>query len=300
MFRKIIEKISDVFFELLFIGITALVTSFIGLSYSRIYILLSTIIMLLLYIVIVVLKQKYKRPFRKRFTNEKQALPEIKKLIKATNKEMNILSKVGTTIFDLFDEYVELLQNESVLVKIILVDPTYEKLIELIDKMFADKEEAAPRHKKWLKMITDILERLDFYLEQGSIDKTDYSNLTALLGNAEKNGYKDLISASKLMWEIAQKKANEKAVSNNKHHILKNLQIYYCKNLPDIKAWISDGNKGAIGNYDAMNLGRDNPIDFYKPNDGDNPESSQFRNILDVWDYKISDSILQKGMGIEN
>ena len=115
----------------------------------------------------------------------------------------------------------------------------------------------------------------------------EYIILNDLLTSAEKNGYRDLISASKFMWELTQKKANEKAMSNNKHHILTNLYIYYCKSLPDIKAWIFDGEKGAIGNYDAMNLGRENPIDFYNPNSKDNPEASQFQNILNVWDYKI-------------
>ena len=121
------------FLEILFIGITAVVASFAGSLRNRIYIVYSTLFILIAYIFVAMLKQRYKRPFQKRFINEKQAILQIKKLLNSTKKELNILSKVGTTVFDLFDEYVELLQKESILVNIVLVDPTDDSLIELIE-----------------------------------------------------------------------------------------------------------------------------------------------------------------------
>jgi len=131
-------------------------------------------------------------------------------------------------------------------------------------------------------------------LKREVITKEEYNILIKLLDTARKEGYKTLIEASTFMWETALKKANEKIASEGKHFTLKTLEIYYCSSLPDIKAWISDEDKGAIGNYDALNIGRDNPVDFYKPRKKDSSEYYHFQNFLKVWDYKIDPKYSKK------
>jgi hypothetical protein len=288
------ERIANASLELLFMCIIAIITCLIGSNYQQIiHIIIAFFIFLLIYIAIIKALEA-NPPFQGRFKNEEQAKSKIMELLKNTERSMDILSKVGTTIFDLFDEYVTLLQK-NVKTTVVLIDPTDEELLKLINKMFFQTKKASSNHDEKLdNLIKSIIKKTSLLFETGAITEEEHSKLIYLLNTAREKGYKTLIEASKLMWEMALKKANEKFASTGNNYTLNTLEIYYCSSLPDIKAWISDRDKGAIGNYDALNIGRDNPIDFYKPRNENDLESCQFRNILDVWDYKIDSNYSRK------
>jgi hypothetical protein len=297
--KKVIEKLANerlanASLELLFMCIIAIITCLIGGNYQQIiHIIVAFFIFLLIYVAITKVLEA-DLPFQGRSKNEEQAKSKIMELLKNTERSMDILSKVGTTIFDLFDEYVTLLQK-NVKTTVILIDPTDEELLKLINKMFFQTKKASSNHDEKLdNLIKSIIKKTSLLSQTGAITEEEHSKLIELLNTAKENGYKTLIEASKLMWEMALKKANEKFASMGNNYTLKTLEIYYCSSLPDIKAWISDRDKGAIGNYDALNIGRDNPIDFYKPRNKNDLESCQFRNILDVWDYKIDSNYSRK------
>jgi len=288
------EKVANASRDLLFMCLIAMITCLIQGNYQQIiHIIIAFIIFLIIYIAITK-ALKVNLPFQKRFKNEEQAKSKIVELLKDTNRSMDILSKVGTTIFDLFDEYVALLQK-NVKTTVVLIDPTNKELLSLINKMFfTNKKPSSHYDDKLDNLIKSIIKKINYYLNKKVITNEEHSKLTKLLNIAEKEGYKFLIEASTFMWKTALKKANEKNTSDKNYFTLNTLEIYYCSSLPDIKAWISDKDKGAIGNYDALNIGRDNPIDFYKPHKIDDLESCQFQNILDVWNYKIDPKYSKK------
>lgn len=285
--KKIVDFIKDALLELIFIGLTGLIVSLIEPSFSKVYVPIAILIILFMYLAIIYIYNRFNRPFKQRFDNEDSAASHLKKLINSSHEELCILSKVGTTIFFLFEEYVDLLKKGTVKIKILLVDPEYEVLIDLIDKMFIDQSEISP---KWRNMIFKIKMYLNDYAKDGIISASDYNNLNQMLDGAKS--YRDLIIASHYMWLIAVMVANMRAKNEHFHVTLQTLEIYYCKDIPDIKAWISDGKNGAIGNYDVLRLGRDNPVDFYETSPSHHHETQQFKNILEIWNYKAKESVL--------
>ncbi|MCL1957165.1 MAG: hypothetical protein FWF63_07570 [Fibromonadales bacterium] len=301
LFKKVIERLvseksANTSRDLLFMCIIAIITCLIQGNYEQIIpIAIAFIIFLTIYIVIIRTLVKANLPFQERFKNENKAKSKIVELLRGTKKSMDILSKVGTTIFDLFDEYVTLLQK-NVKTTVILIDPTDEQLLKLINKMFFQAESPFPYGEKLENLIENIIKKLTRYFKRKVITEEEYNKLIILLDTARKDGYKTLIEASTFMWETALKRANEKVASmgNNYTLTLNTLEIYYCSSLPDIKAWISDKDKALIGNYDALNIGRDNPIDFYNPRKKDSLEYYHFQNFLKVWDYKIDSSYSKK------
>jgi len=289
------ERIENACRDLLFMCLIAIITCIMGGKYEQIlHIIIASFIFLIIYIAII--KILANPPYPKRFQDEDQAKPKIIELLRSTEKSMDILSKVGTTIFDLFDEYVTLLQKKEVKTKVVLIDPTDEELLKLINKMFFQTINSSFYYDRFDNLIKNLIKKTSLLFEAGFITKEEYDKLIELLNTAIEKGYKTLIEASKFMWETALKRANEKVASmgNNYKLTLNTLEIYYCNSLPDIKAWISDKDKALIGNYNALNIGRDNLIDFYNPRKKDSLEYYHFQNFLKVWNYKINPSYSKK------
>jgi len=300
LFRNIIERLANERIEnacrdLFFMCLVAIITCIMGGNSSQIpHIIIAAFIFLIIYIAII--KISANPSYQKSFNDEEQAKPKIIELLRGTEKSMDILSKVGTTIFDLFNEYVILLQKKEVKTKVVLIDPTDEELLKLINKMFFQTKKSSFYYDRLDNLIKNLIKKTCSLFESEVITKEEYDKLIELFNTAIENGYKPLIEASKFMWETALKKANEKVVSmeNNYRLTLNTLEIYYCSSLPDIKAWISDKDKALIGNYDALNIGRDNHIDYYNPRKKDSLEYYRLQNFIKVWNYKIDLSYSKK------
>lgn len=290
MIKQIIERIRDIALELFFIGVTAIVTAFLPTESSLSVVVVVILCSLLLYFGMVVLRTWINRPFYSRYPNEEAARDSLAKIIASTKKQMDIMSKVGTTIFFLFDEYVNVLSRGDVTINLILVNPFDKSLIATLDKMFTDSDAESER---WERMKSNILERIQKLYSNQKITLTDKNELVDTMESF--SGYKGVILASIYLWRTALRIADERFSHTLKDKginysggKLDSLHIYLSASLPNTKAWISDKKCGVIGTYSSLRLGKDNPIDIYKPNVRNNgQERSYFENILDEWNYKL-------------
>lgn len=254
-------------------------------NFVYIWIILVVLIVLLLWKIIHTHKNRF---FSERFRNEKDAIPTIAKLTDNTDSKMCILSKVGTSIFFNFSDYTNALEKGRT-VQVLVADPNDQQLIELMDRIYIKQ---TPISKRWLKMVRELQSQLELINEKLSLPRVEYSRIQSLL-DGNKNGsevYRALINASIIMWYLAQMEANRKLKEAGIGFHACGLDVRTYRILPDIKAWIFDEGCCVLGNYDALNLGRDNPIDLYQPKKKNGVEHWQFKNVLRIWEYKFSKS----------
>jgi hypothetical protein len=286
MVDKILYLLKDVFLNLVFIGAATLVTGVVGMSIGLFYAFISTIVFMMLFVIIAYIKKYRARPFDKRCPDEENAKKDLKEIIKTANSELIIITKAGTTIFFLFDDYINLIKRSNVTIKVSLIDPLHDNTVNLIDSTIIKEEITS---SKWDKLIHDILNEIKILNETKRINDNDCHYLFGLLKNIKS--YKQLIIASHYMWLLAIELANEKLnMEGNRVKLVSEeiLKISYYKGIPDIKAWVSDGKIGAFGNYNFFNLGITNPIDIYK-----DKNNQHFINFLKQCNYILEEAKTQ-------
>jgi hypothetical protein len=228
-----------------------------------------------------------RRPFSKRFRNEKEAYSEICAMTAGCKKKIYILSKVGTSIFFTFSEYSKALQDGRI-IKILLVDPADSALIDLMNRIYVHQSTVS---KNWAGMVAELNARLEVINEVHRLPSKEYEEIRTLLREATvgdgSKGYRTLILASALLWNLAQVVANRQLYEQGIPFTTHGLDIRTYDVLPDIKAWIFDDNSCVLGNYDAFHLGRDNPIDIYRPGLGHAVERWQLENVIEIWNHKF-------------
>lgn len=148
-----------------------------------------------------------------RFKNEVEAMPKIKQMFSKTKRKLCVLSKVGTSIFFSFPEYVKLLEDDPP-IQVLMVDPDDKTLIGLMDKIYVHQTKVKNRWKKMLSQMTTKLEELH---DENLIPDGPHKNIKTLLDNEanEKNiGYRNIIIASIMMWNLAKKQAENVQISS--------------------------------------------------------------------------------------
>ena len=220
------------------------------------------------------------RPFARRFRNESEAYDTIAALLEGVHEHVCVISKAGTSIFFSFQQYCQLLERELKL-EVLMVDPEDRSLIELMDKIYADQKEIT---KRWDHLLAQIRTSLEDLKLNSNITDEAHDRVYAYLDGC--GGYRDLILASVTLWKYAQERANANLHGKGIPVSVHGLTIRTYNVLPDIKAWIFDGKACLIGNYDALHLGRDNPIDLYRPSRGNELESWQFENVVSIWEHR--------------
>lgn len=285
MLKKGLTFAADLLVKLAFLGIAAYLTPLIikGPIDSLVYVWLVSIITLLV-LMVKDLRAYIARPFSKRYCNEEDAMPAIQEMVTHTQKDLCVLSKVGTSVFFGFRAYSQLLENERT-IQVLMADPDDASLISLMDRIYVHQKTVANR---WARMVSQIQLEVDALYGDGAFPQTTYEVLKEIL--VTDGGYRNVIAASIYMWTIAQDMANERLRLAGKPIKVHGLDIRVYNVLPDIKAWIVDSRSCALGHYDAIHLGRDNPVDIYRPGRLHHTERWQLDNVLAVWRFKFEKS----------
>ena len=102
------------------------------------------------------------------------------------------------------------------------------------------------------------------------------------------------------MWRLAWDRANKKRLESKREPLsldALDLRVYGNPLIPDLKAWIFDDNNCLIGHYGEMNLGRENPIIYYKLHkrklkvkDASGIQSLEIQKILSIWKFHFDGS----------
>ncbi|EDN70559.1 membrane protein [Beggiatoa sp. PS] len=256
-----------------------------SLNYTFVYIWLVSLILIIL-LLLKIYQSHRNRVFSERFRNEKEAMPTLAILASKTNAKLCILSKVGTSIFFAFQNYSFALEK-GLNLQVLVVDPNDQSLIELMNRIYVQQENIS---KRWTSMLSELRAKLDEIHERFQLPKASYEKVRDLLDEKknENKGYQSLIMASIMMWDLAEDIANKRLAEAGTPLTTHGLDIRTYNVLPDIKAWFFDDSCCALGNYDALHLGRDNPIDLYQPKNHHGLELWQFENVLEIWKYKFS------------
>jgi hypothetical protein len=281
--KQFSDGIIDILVKVVFTCIAGLVTPLIISIYVKplVYVWLA-LIALLVVLLLRDFKVYWNRPFSQRFRNEVEAMPKIKKIISKTKRKLCVLSKVGTSIFFSFLEYSKLLENDRA-IQVLMVDPEDTDLIRLMDKIYVQQTEVKNR---WRSMLREMQRQLEDLYDNDIIPQGPYKEINTLLNT--DGGYRNVIYASIITWNLAETMAIARRRRAKKKGTIPGIKIKVYNVLPDIKAWITDDEWCALGHYDALHLGRDNPIDIYKPGRKRNAERWQFENVMAVWSYKFN------------
>lgn len=228
----------DFLAAILLASIVAILTPLIveqgaNLNYVFVYIWFASLI--LVFLLSWKIYQSHKnRFFLPRFKNEEEALPTLTKLIDESNRKLCILSKVGTSIFFNFNDYAFALKKGRI-VQVLMADPDDTQLIELMDRIYIQQTNVS---KSWISMLSKLRAKLDDINEKIQLPEKGYSLVRNLLDKNKdgKNGYRSLIYASIMMWEMAQQIANRNLSESGSTLTTHGLDIRTSSVLPDIKA----------------------------------------------------------------
>ena len=226
----------------------------------------------------------------KSFPNEKQAMPEICNLLRATKNNLKIMSKAGTTIFYLFRDYIELLKRPNTNVQVILTDPFSDRIISYIDELAIGNSLTS----QFDVLISDSLACLTLMSRLTDEEQCDLLVRGIIALVRRTISYKQLIIASHITWLIAMRVATYQNKVSSLLNDSNTLKIYYSDSMPRIKAWISDDKICAHGSYAVHALRIDNPVEFYNAKNKDNTSSSQFRECLAEWNAKKNSAHVQE------
>lgn len=270
-------------------SIVAFLTPFVigqgsNLNYIFVYVWVTSLVVILL--LSWKLYQTHKnRFFTKRFKNEEEAIPTIAELSRNSKSKLCVLSKVGSSIFFNFDDYAAVLEKGRP-VQVLVADPEDAQLIDLMNRIYVKQANVS---KSWLKMVSQLRSKLEEINDHHDLPEKEYIEIQKMLDQNKdgSGGYKLLIYACIKMWFLAQYVANQNLKKTGSAFETHGLDIRSYNVLPDIKAWIFDEGCCVLGNYDALHLGRDNPIDLYQPRKDNGVEHWQFQNVLQIWEFKF-------------
>lgn len=284
--KSVADSVNDGLIALAFAAIAAAITPHISPTEISLlaYAWLGSVVLAIAMIVRMYVSYR-SRPFSRRFKSEEEAQGTLRSLLRGATNRVCVLSKVGTSIFFSFPDYSQRLE-QGVKIEVIVVDPDDHALITLMDKIYVEQKQIATR---WGYLISQIRTSLDQLRREEQVSDEVYTKVRSHLDPC--NGYGDLIRASILMWEHAEQCANQRLSEQSVPISVHGLDLRKCTVLPDIKAWIFDTKQCMIGNYDALHLGRDNPVDLYRPGPRTKLETWQFENIVAVWDHKYGTSV---------
>jgi cytochrome oxidase Cu insertion factor (SCO1/SenC/PrrC family) len=274
--------------NILYLATFQAILAFLGIREPRIIIAsIAALILVIIGLVILIVSRNAKKKNRNvdHYDNEDDAQPAIGNLIKGTTTKLCIISKAGTTIFDLFSDYADLLKNDKIKVELILMDPEDKQLATLDNSMMEIHDVKA----KWGKMINKFEDKLHAILS--SAEKLEFSNedrgtLNDIVAQVRGAGdFKTLAYASYAMWRFTEHYVDR---LTNKATRTEPLEIYASRDYPNVKAWLSDDKDIAIGHYTSHDLGRNSPIAIYKTNSDypDNNEEQRLTYLNQLWQYK--------------
>ena len=281
--KKIADRTVDLLLKLLFTAVSA---ALLPLVIKRtpgpfVYILMSSLLLLTI-LVVRDIHAYFTRPVVERLKNEEEAIPRIREIIESTEFHLRVLSKVGTSVFFLFRKYSQILA-EGKTIEVLIIDPEASSLISFMNEIYVQQRDTANR---WGRLVGQIGVELDTLRGEEEIDAETYTEIENLLESSKEYGYGPLILGSIKMWKTAQKNANQRLRSQEKMVTVHGLSIKAYNEFPDIKAWISDNQLHAVGNYDSLHLGRDNHIDIYKKRRYNKPQSEAIEKAQEVWRVK--------------
>lgn len=279
----------DFLSAILLASIVAALTPFVvgtNSEYNYIFVYVWVASLLVILLLSCKIYQSHKnRFFTKRFKNEEEAIPTIAELSRNSKSKLCVLSKVGSSIFFNFDDYAAVLEKGRP-VQVLVADPEDRQLIDLMNRIYVKQTNVS---KSWLKMVGQLRSKLEEINENHDLPEKEYIAIQKMLEQNKdgSGGYKLLIYACFQMWLLAQHVANQNLKKTGSTFETHGLDIRSYDMLPDIKAWIFDEGCCLLGNYDALHLGRDNPIDLYQPRKDNDVERWQFQNVLQIWDFKF-------------
>ncbi|MDR1564042.1 MAG: hypothetical protein LBS74_03705 [Oscillospiraceae bacterium] len=274
--KRIADFLKERFFELALVALGIVASSFIAIDEKALLGIAVIAVGLVSASVIIALISRINRQYTKRFKNESDANRVLIKLLEKKKCDLNIMSKVGTTIFDLYESYLKFLSKEGTSVSIILTDPNDTGMMALLDRIFNDKK--AGLSVVWRNNVDKMLPKLNELYSNKSLEEEDYNFIREQLTKAK--GYADIIRASSALWQAAAKMAGREDA----------LHIYYSQTLPDVKAWIFNNSHLLAGYYHATELGVNSHIYYYKKRKKSNKNRgtySDFRSYKKLWEYKI-------------
>jgi hypothetical protein len=190
---------------------------------------------------------------------------------------------LGTSVFFAFRQYSRLLVDERT-IHVLIADPDDSTLISVMDKIYVYQENVANR---WARMMSQINGALDSLHADALIRRHGYEKLKAILSGGD--GYRNVIIGSIYLWGLAQSTANVRLRSLGRPVTVHGLDLRVYNVLPGIKAWIVDDASCALGHYKAIHLGRDNPVDIYRPSKRRAMEHWQFENVMGYLELQTRD-----------
>jgi hypothetical protein len=246
MNNTIIKYIIDAIGNVVFLAATTILTLILGSQPSIPVTFMVLSIALLCLSIAAIYLNWLSSPYYKSFANEEGSHQQIKnKLRKFSDYEnLRICGTSCTSIFSLFDFYVEAMANGKSL-HICILDPNAFNIIMLLDDCEKDKDEVVFQVRNNIENLEDKID-------------SEIFKLVKELSFSEQSYGKKIIESSILMWfeahRLADKRVNGK-LSNG-------LSVYLYNHLPTLKAWIFGDSELFIGGYGPMpgGAGINNPI----------------------------------------
>lgn len=271
---KFIKIFNDVVSNIIFLALIAILISILGLQTNPSIYVFIIALLLIFFLSFTLLANKLNQPFNKYFLNEKDTYPFLIKILKTYKyyENLRICGTSCTSIFYLFDDYVQSIANGKSLTVCIL-NPEAEIIIEYLDDCEKDKDQVLNKVKK------------DIIGLENKIDVT-YLEMVKQLINSNNAYGKNLITASILVWFEAHRIANELTEGQ----LTNGLKIFLYDHLPTLKSWMFGDNHLFIGGYGPMpgGVGINNPIHYIKKSNKNHNYNNMITNCKKTTNFLIN------------